>query len=211
MKDNGACVRTCPNNKTAVNGECVTCNGPCPKTCPGVGIVHSGNVDDFKGCTIIEGSLEILDQSFAGFQQVYANFSFGPRYIKMHPDRLEVFSTLREVTGYINIQGNHENFTSLSYFRNIEVIGGRQLMDTYFASLYIVKTALKSLELKSLKRINSGAVVILENKNLCFASEINWNKIKKSLDHVSMIDNNKNGTECSKFYLHSFCPYNAVM
>lgn len=198
LKDNGACVRTCPNNKTAVNGECVTCNGPCPKTCPGVGIVHSGNVDDFKGCTIIEGSLEILDQSFAGFQQVYANFSFGPRFIKMHPDRLEVFSTLREVTGYINIQGNHEHFTNLSYFRNIEVIGGRQLMDTYFASLYIVKTALKSLELKSLKRINSGAVVILENKNLCFASEINWNKIKKSYDHVSMIDNNKNETECRK-------------
>ncbi|KAG4073502.1 hypothetical protein HA402_000726 [Bradysia odoriphaga] len=196
LKDNGACVRTCPNNKTAVNGECVTCNGPCPKTCPGVGIVHSGNVDDFRGCTIIEGSLEILDQSFAGFQQVYTNFSFGPRFIKMHPDRLEVFSTLREVTGYINIQGNHEHFTNLSYFRNIEVIGGRQLMDTYFASLYIVKTALKSLELKSLKRINSGAVVILENKNLCFASEINWNKIKKSSDHISMIDNNKNETEC---------------
>lgn len=76
-------------------------------------------------------------------------------------------------------------------------------MDTYFASLYIVKTALKSLELRSLKRINSGAVVILENKNLCFASEINWNKIKKSYDHVSMIDNNKNETECRK----SICLY----
>lgn len=198
MKDNGACVRTCPPTKTAKDGECVPCSGPCPKTCAGVGIVHSGNVDDFVGCTIIEGSLEILDQSFSGFQQVFANFSFGPRYIKMHPDRLEVFSTLREVTGYINIQGNHEQFTNLSYFRNIEVIGGRQLMDTYFASLYIVKTALQSLEMSSLKRINSGAVVILENKNLCFASGINWNKIKKSTDHISMIDNNRNATECSK-------------
>lgn len=200
LRDTGACVRTCPPNKTAKNGECEACNGPCPKTCPGTGIVHSGNIDSFKNCTIIEGSLEILDQSFDGFQQVYTNFSFGPRFIKMHPDRLEVFSTLREVTGFINIQGDHAAFTNLSYFRNLEVIGGRQLMDTYFASLYIVKTALKSLELSSLKRINSGAVVILENKEMCFAEDINWNKIKKSSEHPSMMDNNRNKTECSKFF-----------
>lgn len=199
LKDNGACVRTCPINKTAKNGECVPCNGPCPKTCPGVGVVHSGNIESFRNCTIIEGSLEILDQSFDGYQQVYANFSFGPRFIKMHPDRLEVFSTLREVTGYINIQGFHAEFTNMSYFRNLEVIGGRQLMDTYFASLYIVKTALRSLEVRSLKRINSGAVVILENKDLCYAEEIDWNQIKKSDAQASMIHNNRNQTECSKF------------
>lgn len=201
LKDNGACVRTCPSNKTAKNGECVPCNGQCPKTCPGVGIVHSGNIDTFRGCTIIEGSLDILDQSFSGFQQVYMNYSFGPRFIKMHPDRLEVFSTLREVTGYINIQGDHEDFTNLSYFRNLEVIGGRQLMDTYFASLYIVKTALKSLELRSLKHINSGAVAILENKNLCFVDGIDWNKIKRSDIHPSMIGNNRNQSECSKYLI----------
>lgn len=182
----------------AKNGECVPCNGPCPKTCDGMGIVHSGNIEKFRGCTIIEGSLEILDQSFDGFQQVFANFSFGARYIKMHPDRLEVFSTLREVTGFINIQGYHADFTNMSYFRNLEVIGGRQLMDTYFASLYIVKTALRSLELSSLKRINSGAVVILENKDLCFADGIDWNHVKKSEVHASMIINNRNQTECSK-------------
>lgn len=200
LKDNGACVRTCPINKTAKNGECVPCNGPCPKTCPGVGIVHSGNVDSFRGCTIVEGSLEILDQSFDGYQQVYANFSFGPRFIKMHPDRLEVFSTLREVTGFINIQGYHADFTNMSYFRNLETIGGRQLMESLFASLYIVKTALQSLDLRSLKRINSGAVVILENKDLCFADKINWDQIKKSDVHQSMIINNRNATECSKLY-----------
>ncbi|XP_055299802.1 epidermal growth factor receptor [Sitodiplosis mosellana] len=196
LKDNGACVRTCPANKTAKNGECVTCNGPCPKTCSGVGVVHSGNIDSFRDCTIIEGTLEILDQTFNGYQQVYANFSFGPRFIKMHPDRLEVFSTLREVTGFINIQGDHQDFTNLSYFRNLEVIGGRQLLDTYFASLYIVKTNLKSLELRSLRQINSGAVVILENKNLCFANNIDWKKIKKSDQHDSMIINNKDPDEC---------------
>lgn len=117
----------------------------------------------------------------------------------MHPDRLEVFSTLREVTGFINIQGLHADFTNMSYFRNLEVIGGRQLMDTLFASMYIVKTALRSLELHSLKRINSGAVVILENRDLCFAENINWTKIKKSEVHTSMIANNRNQTECREF------------
>ena len=77
---------------------------------------------------------------FSFNNQVYANFSFGARFMKMHPDRLEVFSTLKEVTGYINIQGYHEEFTNLSYFRNLEVIGGRQLMEI-FASLYIVKVS----------------------------------------------------------------------
>lgn len=198
LKDNGACVRSCPDNKTAKNGECVPCNGPCPKTCPSEGVVHSGNIDSFQNCTIIEGSLEILDQTFDGFQHIYSNFSFGPRYIKMHPNRLKVFSTLKEVTGYINIQGYHKDFTNLSYFRNLETIGGRQLMDSYFASLYIVKTALKSLELKSLKHINSGSVVILENKDLCFTQNINWTRIKRSTSHDAMLSNNRPQQECGK-------------
>lgn len=100
-----------------MNGECVPCDGPCPKTCQGSSPVHSGNIDSFKDCTIIEGSLTILEQSFKGFQQVYRNFSFGPHYQEMHPDKLEVFSTLKEVTGFINIQGSHKDFTNLSYFR----------------------------------------------------------------------------------------------
>lgn len=101
----------------AVNGECVLCDGPCPKTCEGVPTIHDSNIDSFKDCTVIEGSLTILDQTFKGFQQVFANFSFGQRIKTMHPDRLEVFSTLKEVTGYINIQGSHEDFKNLSYFR----------------------------------------------------------------------------------------------
>lgn len=147
LKDNGACVRTCPPNKMAQNGECVSCNGACPKTCQGEGIVHSGNIDKYKDCTIIEGSLEILDQTFAGYQQVFSNFSFGPRYIKIHPDRLEVFSTLKEISGFINIQGYHEDFKNLSYFRNLEVVGGRQLKENLFASVYIVKVGLRDFQL----------------------------------------------------------------
>lgn len=200
LKDNGACVRSCPPKKKALNGECVPCDGPCPKTCKGVEKVHSGNIDSFKDCTIIEGSITILDQSFQGFQHVYSNFSFGKRYEKMHPDKLEVFSTLKEITGFLNIQGDHKDFENLSYFRNLEVIGGRTLTE-YFASLYVVKTSLVSFGLSSLKKIYSGSIAILENKNLCYAQSINWTRIKKSSEHESLLSNNRNESECSECYL----------
>ena len=157
-----------------MNGECVVCDGPCPKTCQGVDIVHAGNIDSFRDCTVIEGSITILDHSFAGFQQIYPNFTFGPRYPRMHPDRLEMFATLREITGFINIQASHADFRNLSYFRNLDTIGGRQLTE-YFSALYIVKTSLTSLNLRSLKMIRAGSVAILENKELCFADSIRYN------------------------------------
>lgn len=70
LKDSGACVRSCPEKKKAVDGECVPCDGPCPKTCPASENIHAGNIDSFEDCTIIEGSLEILDHTFKGYQQV---------------------------------------------------------------------------------------------------------------------------------------------
>ncbi|XP_034936586.1 epidermal growth factor receptor isoform X2 [Chelonus insularis] len=197
LRDNGACVRSCPPKKKALNGECVPCDGPCPKTCLGVDPIHSGNIDQFRDCTIYEGSINIMQHTFDGYQHILPNFTFGSRYGPMHPDRLEIFSTLKEVTGYINIQAHHPAFTNLSYFRNLEIIGGRQLTE-YFASLYIVKTALVSLGLRSLKKINSGSIIVLENKDLCYAQTIDWSRIKNSSEHESLLSNNRNESECVK-------------
>lgn len=61
---------------------------------------------------------------------------------------------------------------------------------------------MKSLELKSLKRVNSGAIVIVENKHLCFVEDIDWSKIKKSRDHDSVITPNRNSTACSKLLIN---------
>jgi epidermal growth factor receptor len=66
LKDNGACVRTCPPHKKAKDGACVPCEGPCPKTCPVDSYIHSGNIDSFKGCTVIEGNVIILQNTFEG-------------------------------------------------------------------------------------------------------------------------------------------------
>lgn len=195
LKDNGACVRSCPSNKKAVNGECVPCDGPCPKNCQGVDVVHSDNIDSFQGCTIIEGSLTILDTSFNGYQEVFPNFTFGRHHPPMRPNKLEVFNTLREVTGFINIQANHSDFKDLSFFRNLDTIGGRQLTE-YFSAVYIVKTSLVSLGLRALKTIRSGSVSILENKDLCFAEAIEWKKLMRSATHSTLLNNNNNATLC---------------
>ena len=70
----------------------------------------------------------------------------------MPPSKLEVFSTLKEVAGYINIQAHHPRFTTLSAFSNLEIVGVRHLTE-YFSALYIVKTSLESLNLRSLHKI----------------------------------------------------------
>jgi len=63
LKDNGACVRSCPEKFRAEDGECVPCDGPCPKICQFSDTVHAGNIEDFRNCTVLEGSLTILDST----------------------------------------------------------------------------------------------------------------------------------------------------
>ncbi|XP_035219957.1 epidermal growth factor receptor-like isoform X2 [Stegodyphus dumicola] len=197
LRDSGACVRSCPETKRAVDGECVPCDGPCPKSCTGVTALHSGNIDRFRGCTVIEGSLTILDSTFDGFQEVFPNFTFGDRFPKMHPDELEVFSTLKEVTGYLNIQASHPDFKNLSYFRNLEIIDGRQLTELN-AALFIVKTSLQSLNLRSLRKVRSGGVAILENPDLCFANKIDWKQIVRSTNVDPLLQRNAEPEVCQK-------------
>ncbi len=209
LKDNGACVRACPPKKKSLNGECVPCDGPCPKICHfDDAMVHAGNIDSLENCTVIEGSVTVLDNTFKGYQDFYANFSLGPKYEAMDPDRLEVFSTVKEITGYLNVQAHHDKFTNLNAFRNLEIIGGRTTFE-YFSSLYIVKTSLTSLGLRSLREIRSGSVAILENNNLCFATDILWAKIMKSTNHNTLLQKNKNTHLCHQegFVCDSQCSH----
>ncbi|CAG9840213.1 unnamed protein product [Diabrotica balteata] len=197
LKDNGACVRICPPNKHAKNGECVPCEGPCPKPCTFDGTIHYGNINTVRNCTVLEGNINILQNSLNGYQHVYENFTFGERYPPMHPSALEVFSTLKEITGYLNIQAYHPDFKNLSCFRNLQEIGGRTLYE-YSTSVYIVKTSLESLELRSLKTIKMGTVAILENQHLCLTEGINWKSLQKSNESNLMLFNNSDPESCRK-------------
>ena len=204
LTDGSACVRSCPANKKAKNGECVACDGPCPKTCKvkKSETIHAGNIDRFRNCTILQGSLQILQHTFDGFQEITENYTFGPHHPKLHPRRLEVFSDVQEITGYVNIDAYHPEFRDLGFLRRLQVIGGRFLHD-YFTALYIVKTSLQSLRLKSLQKIRSGGVLIVENSDLCFADGINWGTFisrdqKSQASYDVMVEKNRNSSSCGE-------------
>lgn len=42
-------------------------------------------------------------------------------------DQLSVFESLQEITDYLTIQGSHEQFTNLSFLKNLVTIQGRNL------------------------------------------------------------------------------------
>ncbi|CAG0905193.1 unnamed protein product [Cyprideis torosa] len=124
-----------------------------------------------------------MEHSFNGFQDVLENYSLGAKIPSMDPSALQVFSTLKEITGFLTIQATHPNFTDLSAFRSLQVIGGRELTQLQ-SSLLILKTSLKTLQLRSLETIRAGAVFILENENLCLAESIHWSKIMLSEEEI---------------------------
>ena len=196
LRDSGACVRVCPPNKRSFNGECVPCGGPCPKNCQGVEVVHSDNIDQLINCTVIEGSITILDDSFAGYSEVSPHGTNQTvRHRPMHPSRLEVFKTLREITGYLNIRAKHPDFRDLSYFSNLKSIDGRQTTDMFHA-LSITRSSLVSLNLRSLHNIRVGKINIEENPELCFADTIDWLQLNISRREDVTIRNNAEASRC---------------
>lgn len=200
LRDNGACVRTCPPNKRSANGECVPCGGPCPKNCQGVEVVHSGNIDQLINCTVIEGSITITNSSFTGFLESCIANTTCPRHKPMHPSRLEVFKTLREITGYLNIRASHPDFRNLSFFRNLKHIGSRQAAEMF--SLSITKTSLISLNLHSLRKVKHGKILIEDNEDLCFAETIDWMQTNITSRDEITTRNNAEGSKCRQLGLH---------
>lgn len=91
---------------------------------------------------------------------------------------------------------NHVFSCHLTFYRNLEIIGGRDKAE-FFAALYVVKTSLKSLNLRSLKKIRSGTVAFIENTDLCFADTIDWKRIMSS-KLEPQIHNNNSPENCRK-------------
>ena len=51
---------------------------------------------------ILDCTVLFFSSSFDGFQHIDENFTFGPRYPAMDPYRLESFSTVKEIAGFLN-------------------------------------------------------------------------------------------------------------
>ena len=119
----------------------------------------------------------------------------------MHPRDLSVFETVREVNGYVMIQGSHPEFTDLSFFHNLRVIHGR----SSGPSLNIINTSLRSLNLVSLKSIQNRIIFIANNPELCYVDTLNWKMLrKKTSNKVARIVSNRNSSICSKCRLFAW-------
>uniref|UniRef100_A0A8C1XF65 Receptor protein-tyrosine kinase n=1 Tax=Cyprinus carpio TaxID=7962 RepID=A0A8C1XF65_CYPCA len=199
--DHSSCVRACPSNKMEVEENhikmCIPCTDICPKVCDGIGTgslqmaqtVDSSNIEKFVNCTKINGNLIFLITGIKGdmFHGIKA----------LDPDRLNVFRTVREITGFLNIQSWPENMTDLAVFSNLATIGGRSLYSGI--SLLILKQRwISSLKFQSLKEISAGNVYMTNNSQLCFYNTVNWTSLFRTSTQRALIKNNRDPRECSE-------------
>ncbi|XP_049674775.1 receptor tyrosine-protein kinase erbB-3 isoform X1 [Accipiter gentilis] len=197
--DQSSCVRACPNDKMEVekNGlkMCEPCSGLCPKACEGTGAgskyqtVDSSNIDTFVNCTKILGNLDFLITGLEG--DPWRNIS------ALDPEKLNVFRTVREITGYLNIQSWPKHMHNFSVFSNLVTIGGRSLYNRGFSLLIMKNENVTSLGLRSLREVSAGRVYITENRRLCYLHTVQWTALSRRRADLD-IRNNKPRSKCQQ-------------
>ncbi|KAG7503664.1 receptor tyrosine-protein kinase erbB-4-like [Solea senegalensis] len=202
--DHSSCVRACPSNKMEVEENrikmCIPCTDICPKACDGIGTaslqaaqtVDSNNIDKFVNCTKINGNLVFLITGIKG--DVYHNIE------ALDPEKLNIFRTVREITGFLNIQSWPDNMTDLSVFSNLATIGGRALYSG-ISLLVLKQQGISSLQLQSLREISAGNVHIAENSQLCYYNTVNWTRLFRAANQKVLVRNNRSPVECSREHM----------
>uniref|UniRef100_A0A8B9H6K5 Receptor protein-tyrosine kinase n=1 Tax=Astyanax mexicanus TaxID=7994 RepID=A0A8B9H6K5_ASTMX len=199
--DHSSCVRACPSNKMEVEENrikmCIPCTDICPKVCDGIGTgslqmaqtVDSSNIHKFVNCTKINGNLIFLITGIKG--DMYHGIG------ALDPERLNVFRTVKEITGFLNIQSWPENMTDLGVFSNLATIGGRSLYSGI--SLLILKQRwITALQFQSLQEISAGNVYITNNSQLCYYNTVNWTGLFRTGGQRALIKSNKDPRECTQ-------------
>ncbi|XP_008112654.2 receptor tyrosine-protein kinase erbB-3 [Anolis carolinensis] len=211
--DRSSCVRTCPHHKMEVekNGQkiCEPCEGLCPKACEGTGsgskyqTVDSSNIDNFINCTKILGNLDFLITGLEG--DPWHNIS------ALKPEKLNIFRTVQEITGYLNIQSWPKHMQDFSVFSNLVTIGGRSLYNRGFSLLIMKNMNVTSLHFSSLKEISAGKVYITENRQLCYYNTINWERLSRRSSDLDIRSNKpikkckQEGKLCDPLCSHDGC------
>ncbi|XP_016368297.1 epidermal growth factor receptor-like isoform X1 [Sinocyclocheilus rhinocerous] len=200
VTDHGACVRTCsPGTYEVDEGgvrKCKKCDGLCPKVCNGLGMgpltnvlsINASNIDSFENCTKISGGVAILTTTFNGDQHT--------KTPGLDPAKLNVFKTVKEITGYLVIQQWPKDIPSLSAFENLEVIRGRTKQQGAF-SFAVTHTEITHFGLRSLREISDGDVVITQNKHLCYTSPEHWKRLFKSKQQTAKMLGNAEAATCA--------------
>ncbi|XP_026062579.1 epidermal growth factor receptor isoform X2 [Carassius auratus] len=200
VTDHGACVRTCSPGTYEVDAggvrKCKKCDGLCPKVCNGLGMgpllnvlsINASNIDSFENCTKISGGVAILTTTFNGDQHT--------KTPGLDPAKLNIFKTVKEITGYLVIQQWPKDMPSLSAFENLEVIRGRTKKQGAF-SFAVTQTQITHFGLRSLREISDGDVVIAQNKHLCYTSLEHWKRFFKSDQQSAKMIKNADAATCA--------------
>ena len=134
----------------------------------------------------------------------------------MHPSRLSVLGSVREVRGYVMVQASHPDFTDLSFLGNLSVIQGHvvQGREPKPYALHIFNTpSLTSLNLTSLRSIQNNMVFIRNNSQLCYVNTINWRTLRSTIR--TRVADNRPHRDCGKhnvfltaiYYNFFYIPY----
>uniref|UniRef100_A0A6Q2Y0N1 Receptor protein-tyrosine kinase n=1 Tax=Esox lucius TaxID=8010 RepID=A0A6Q2Y0N1_ESOLU len=166
------------------------CNGLGMGSLAKVLSINATNIETLRNCTKINGNIAILHPSI-----------LGDRYTKtpaMDPAQLDVFKTVREITGYLLIQNWPQNMTSLSPFENLEIIRGR--IKIGLLSLSISNLNITHLGLRSLKEISDGDVTISMNNKLCYTEKQHWRQLFKFDTQTIRLESNADTATCGKSF-----------
>uniref|UniRef100_H2YUP7 receptor protein-tyrosine kinase n=1 Tax=Ciona savignyi TaxID=51511 RepID=H2YUP7_CIOSA len=167
VEENG-CVKSCRKQfHDDGTGVCVPCT---EELCSGnkggplasIKTINSTNIHLFEGCNTVVGNVVFQSYVFAGDNHT----GLAPINIS----QLEVFRTVKTITGYLKIMSWPRNLTDFSIFENLETITGIRLYKDLAAII-------QSLGFRSLKSIRHGNVYIGYLTNLCYDRTINWTLI----------------------------------
>uniref|UniRef100_A0A8C2JIX8 Receptor protein-tyrosine kinase n=1 Tax=Cyprinus carpio TaxID=7962 RepID=A0A8C2JIX8_CYPCA len=193
-----------PNGKYSFGATCIKicprkaiCNGLEMGPLTNVLSINASNIDSFENCTKISGGVAILTTTFNG--DPHTNTS------GLDPAKLNVFKTVKEITGYLVIQQWPKDMPSLSAFENLEVIRGRTKKQGAY-SFAVTQTEITHFGLRSLREISDGHVVISKNKHLCYTSPVHWKRLFKSEQQtVKMISNADANSTCDEMCTNDGC------
>nr|XP_033786195.1 epidermal growth factor receptor isoform X2 [Geotrypetes seraphini] len=210
VSDHGSCIRSClpDSHEVDENGvrKCKKCDGLCEKACNGIGTgslknviaVNDSNIDTFRNCTKINGDVHILAVTI-----------IGDRFTKtapLDPNKLNIFKTVKEITGNLMIQAWPTNITDLSPFENVEIIRGRTKAHGQF-SFVVANINITTMGMRSLKEVSDGDILLKSNPNLCYIESLNWTHLLKLPSQQVKFKENKPTINCTseEKFCHPLC------
>ncbi|XP_071148788.1 epidermal growth factor receptor-like [Mytilus edulis] len=150
--------------------------------------INNSNLVKLTGCTKIIGNINVVEATFEG--DPYLNIP------ALHPYQLEVFKSVKEITGVLVVQGKHKDFKDLSFLGNLTTIYGRGAKRYQGASLSVAYSSIEALNLSSLKRIRNGNVVIAFNDRLCYADTVKFTNLFRRKEQQATVVKNRSKLEC---------------